>query len=137
MQLDGSLGHARELTLNIAFRTGDSKLTAEDIDQLTTLGQLAGGMAGVKIQVSGHADPRGSSDYNTALSKERAESVAAVLTNAGLSQDHIVIEALGATAPLRRGSGCYAFQRRVSVKLLTAAGDGETKPSSTTVAQAQ
>jgi hypothetical protein len=40
MQLDGSLGHARELTLNIAFRTGESKLTAEDIDQLATLGQL-------------------------------------------------------------------------------------------------
>src|SRR5580704_16743890 len=41
MQLDGSLGHARELTLNIAFRTGESKLTAQDIDQLNTLGQLA------------------------------------------------------------------------------------------------
>ncbi len=137
MQLDGSLGHARELTLNIAFRTGDSKLTGADIDQLTTLGQLASGMTGVKIQVSGHADPRGSSDYNTALSKERADSVAAVLTNAGLTQEHIVVEALGADSAAANGDlDAYAFQRRVSVKLVTAADDG-SKPGTTTVAQAQ
>ncbi len=53
MQLDGSLDHARELTVNISFKTGDADLTPDDIDQLTTLGQLAGSMPGVKIQVSG------------------------------------------------------------------------------------
>ncbi len=138
MQLDGTLGHAKELTVNIAFRTGASKLTVEDIDQLTTLGQLASGMAGVKIQVSGHADPRGSKDYNAALSKERAEVVAAVLTNAGLNQDRIVVEALGADGMDASGDlDAYAFQRRVSVKLLAGATPVETKPSSTTVAQAQ
>ena len=138
LQQDGTLGHARELTVNIAFRTGESKLTVEDIDQLTTLGQLAGGMPGVKIQVSGHADPRGSKEYNTVLSKDRAEAVAAVLTNAGLNQDRIVIEALGAdpeAAP--RDLDTYAFQRRVSVKLMPDAGAVETKAGTTTVAQAQ
>jgi len=138
LQMDGSLDHARELTLNIGFRTGESKLTPEDIDQLTTLGQLASGMSGVKIQVSGHADPRGARDYNTALSKERAESVAAVLNNAGVNQDRIVIEALGADGAEANGDrDAYAFQRRVSVKLVAGAGEGETKPSTSTVAQAQ
>jgi outer membrane protein OmpA-like peptidoglycan-associated protein len=137
MQLDGSLDHARELTLNIAFRTGESKLSAEDVDQLSTLGQLASGMDGVKIQVSGHADPRGSKEYNTALSKERAESVAAVLNNAGLGQDRMVIEALGADGVDANGDlDAYAFQRRVSVKLVAGAG-AETKPSTSTVAQAR
>ncbi len=138
LQLDGSLGHARELTLNIAFRTGESKLTAEDIDQLTTLGQLASGMSDVKIQVSGHADPRGAKDYNTELSKERADSVAAVLTNAGMNSERVVIEALGADGADANGDlDAYAFQRRVSVKLVTGAGEGETKPGTSTVAQAQ
>jgi outer membrane protein OmpA-like peptidoglycan-associated protein len=138
MQLDGSLGHARELTLNIAFRTGESKLSPEDIEQLTTVGQLASGMAGVKIQVSGHADPRGSKEYNTELSKERAESVATVLANAGLNPERIVTEALGADGADATGDlDAYAFQRRVSVKLLAGAGQMESKPSSTTVAQAQ
>jgi outer membrane protein OmpA-like peptidoglycan-associated protein len=137
MQLDGSLDHARELTVNIAFRTGESKLSAEDVDQLTTLGQLASGMPGVGIQVSGHADPRGSKDYNTALSKERAESVAAVLTHAGMNPDGLVIEALGADGADANGDlDAYAFQRRVSVKLVAGVG-GEAKPSTSTVAQAQ
>ena len=138
MQLDGSLGHARELTLNIGFRTADTRLSAEDIDQLTTLGQLASGLSDVKIQVSGHADPRGSSDYNTALSKERAESVAAVLTNAGLGPERIVVEALGADSAAANGDlDAYAFQRRVSVKLVTVAAEGQPKPEATTVAQVE
>jgi outer membrane protein OmpA-like peptidoglycan-associated protein len=132
MQLGGSLDHARELTVNISFKTGAASLTPDDIDQLTTLGQLASSMAGVKIQVSGHADPRGSSQYNTLLSKDRAESVAAVLTNAGLGADRIVIEALGADSASANGNlDEYAFQRRVSVKLIG------TEPIVTTVAQAE
>jgi outer membrane protein OmpA-like peptidoglycan-associated protein len=132
LQRDGSLEHARELTVNISFKTGDANLTPDDIDQLTTLGQLASGMTGVKIQVSGHADPRGDSQYNTVLSKDRAESVAAVLTNAGLGADRIVIEALGADSASANGNlDEYAFQRRVSVKLIG------TEPTVTTVAQAE
>ncbi|HEY6457439.1 MAG TPA: OmpA family protein [Steroidobacteraceae bacterium] len=132
MQMGGSLDHARELTVNISFKTGDANLTPDDIDQLTTLGQLASSMDGVKIQVSGHADPRGSSQYNILLSKERAASVAAVLTNAGMSEERIAVEALGADAASATGDlDEYAFQRRVSVKLLG------TQPSATTVAQAE
>ncbi|HEY4338742.1 MAG TPA: OmpA family protein [Steroidobacteraceae bacterium] len=132
LQMGGSLDHARELTVNIPFKTGDANLTPDDIDQLTTLGQLASSMDGVKIQVSGHADPRGSSQFNILLSKDRAESVAAVLTNAGLSADRIMIEALGADGDSAGGNlDEYAFQRRVSVKLIG------TEPAVSTVAQAE
>ena len=132
MQMGGSLDHARELTVNIAFKTGDANLTPDDIDQLTTLGQLASSLDGVKIQVSGHADPRGSEQYNTMLSKDRAESVAAVLANAGLSEERIVIEALGADGSSADGNlDEYAFQRRVSVKLIGA------QPTVSTVAQVE
>jgi outer membrane protein OmpA-like peptidoglycan-associated protein len=132
MQLDGSLDHARELTVNIAFKTGDTNLTPDDIDQLTTLGQLASSMADVKVQVSGYADPRGDKDYNVALSMDRAESVAAVLTNAGLSEERIAVKALGADGGSASGNlDEYAFQRRVTVKLIG------TQPGATTVAQAE
>ena len=139
LQLDGSLVHARELTLTIPFKTGDANLTADDIDQLTALGQLANGMHGVKIQVSGYADPRGSQQYNAALSKDRAEAVAAVLTNAGVDQDRVVIEALGANGASVTGDlDDYAFQRRVSVKLLgNDAPPDSAKAAAATVAQVQ
>jgi len=137
LQLDSSLDHARELTVNIAFRTGDAHLSAQDIDQLTTLGQLAGSLSGVKIQVSGYADPRGSAQYNATLSKQRAESVAAVLTNAGLPEDRVLITALGANGASANGDlDDYAFQRRVSVKLMGAQPPDADK-SAQTVAQVQ
>jgi outer membrane protein OmpA-like peptidoglycan-associated protein len=137
--LAAALDHARDLTLNIAFRTGDANLTTEDIDQLTTLGQLAGSMAGVKIRVSGHTDPRGSEDYNKTLSQDRAESVAAVLENAGLAKDRIVIEALGASGASDTGNlDDYAFQRRVSVKLVgESAVAAAAQPAAVTVASAE
>lgn len=139
MQLDGTLEHARDLTLNIAFRTGDAHLTSEDIDQLTTLGQLAGSMPGVKIRVSGHADPRGAPDYNQSLSQDRAESVAAVLANAGLAKDRIVIEALGASGASETGNlDDYALQRRVSVRVVGETGvPGSARAAAVTVASAE
>ncbi|HTY95153.1 MAG TPA: OmpA family protein [Steroidobacteraceae bacterium] len=139
-QLAAALEHARELTVTIGFRTGDANLGAEDIDRLTTLGQLAGAMAGVTMQVSGYADPRGSPQYNLALSKDRAESVAAVLMNAGVDKDHIVIEALGAQGATPSGNlDDYAFERRVSVKLVGAPAVAAEviAPAATRVAQAE
>ncbi len=136
MQLNSSLDHARELTLNIAFRTGDAHLSAQEIDQLTKFGQLAAGMSGVKIQVSGYADPRGDQGYNTALSMDRAESVVAVLTNTGLKEDQLVVEALGAKDAAQTGNlDDYAFERRVSVKLMGAQAPDADKAA--TVAQLQ
>ncbi|MGC1459891.1 MAG: OmpA family protein [Steroidobacteraceae bacterium] len=136
MQLNSSLDRARELTLNIAFRTGDAHLSAPQIDQLTRFGQLAAGISGVKIQVRGYADPRGDQDYNTALSMDRAQSVAAVLTNAGLKEEQLVVEALGAKDAAPTGDlDDYAFERRVSVKLMGAQTPGADQ--SATVAQVQ
>lgn len=115
------LEQAHGLTLNIAFRTGDAQLTPADVQQLTTLAQFAGGMTEVKLQVSGQADPRGGKAYNAALSKQRAESVAVALQNAGLDQDRIEIQALGASGTADGNLDGYALQRRVSVKLIDTA----------------
>jgi peptidoglycan-associated lipoprotein len=41
--------------------------------------------SGAVLTIEGHADPSGSASYNNALSKRRAESVAAYLTQAGMS----------------------------------------------------
>jgi peptidoglycan-associated lipoprotein len=41
--------------------------------------------AGSVLTIEGHADPAGSRAYNAALSKRRAESVAAYLAQAGLT----------------------------------------------------
>ena len=137
-QLVATVDLARDLTFNIAFRTNDANVTSEDIDQLTNLGKLAGGMDGVKIRVSGYADPRGSAQYNTELSKDRAEAVAAVLENAGIPPARIVIEALGAKGLSDTGNpDDYALQRKVIVKLVGREADaGQGVPVAVAAAEA-
>jgi outer membrane protein OmpA-like peptidoglycan-associated protein len=123
-RLDESLGHARELATDFSFRTDDATLTADQAVQLKTIGALALGLPDVKVQVCGYADPRGSKAYNLALSRTRAEVVAAALEAAGLSEDRIVIEAHGADDSASEPGDLdgYALERRVTVHLQSASG---------------
>jgi outer membrane protein OmpA-like peptidoglycan-associated protein len=86
---------------------------------LLKLGALAAALPDAKVRVSGYADPRGSESVNEALSKRRADAVAAVLATAGVSQDRIIVEAHGKSAATSTEGDLdgYAFDRRVTVKI--------------------
>ncbi len=53
-----------------------------------------------RIEVAGHADRSGTVQYNQALSRRRAETVAAELIRLGVSREEITITALGESQPL-------------------------------------
>lgn len=53
-----------------------------------------------RIEVAGHADRSGTVQYNQALSRRRAETVAAELVRRGIAREDIAITALGETQPL-------------------------------------
>ncbi len=53
-----------------------------------------------RIDVSGHADRSGTEAYNQALSKRRAQAVAAELVRRGVPRNEIAISAFGDTEPL-------------------------------------
>ena len=54
-----------------------------------------GPLAGEALCVTGHADPRGSDEYNQELGRERAESVASFLQQRGVESDRIDVESMG------------------------------------------
>jgi outer membrane protein OmpA-like peptidoglycan-associated protein len=67
------------LTL-LTFETGSSELTSSSKMVLQEFGKAAKeGLAGVTITIEGHADKRGSHEYNMDLSRQRAEVVRAYL----------------------------------------------------------
>jgi outer membrane protein OmpA-like peptidoglycan-associated protein len=118
-QLDLALQHTDELQTDVSFRTNDDAIQTQAMSPLLTLGALAAALPDAKVRVSGYADPRGSAAVNEALSKRRAEAVAAVLTSAGVSADHLIVEAHGksdATSADGDVDG-YAFDRRVTVRI--------------------
>lgn len=118
-QLDATLQHTDQLSLDVSFRTDDDSVTAQAMSPLLKLGALVASIPEARVQVAGYADPRGSDAYNDKLSLRRAESVAAVLACAGVPREHVLIEAHGksAAASADGDPDDYALERRVTVRL--------------------
>jgi outer membrane protein OmpA-like peptidoglycan-associated protein len=124
-QLDLTLQKTDELQTDVGFRTNDDSINAQSVSPLLKIGALAASMPDAKIRVVGFADPRGSEKYNDALSRRRAEAVAAVLEKAGVSKDHMIIEGHGKSESTATDGDMdgYAFERKVTVRLERADGE--------------
>lgn len=76
-----------------------------------------GPLAGHKMQLIGHADPRGASDYNMALGQSRADAVATYLQGRGLRSNTISTTSRGAMDATGHDETGWAHDRRVDVLL--------------------
>ncbi len=68
----------------------------------------------VQLRIEGHADDRGSTEYNMALGNRRASAVRDALTGFGLAESRFAIVSFGEERPSRRGSDerSWAANRR-------------------------
>jgi peptidoglycan-associated lipoprotein len=69
----------------------------------------------ITLRLEGHADERGSIEYNLALGSRRAESVRSFLTGLGISEDRLTTTSFGKERPLdnRSDEAAWAQNRRV------------------------
>lgn len=74
----------------------------------------------VNLKVAGHADERGTEEYNRALSERRALAVREQLINKGVSADRITTEPYGEDKPADAGhdEAAWAKNRRAEFVLL-------------------
>ncbi len=68
----------------------------------------------VKVLVEGHADERGTPEYNIALGERRAKSVVTYLTNMGVAADQLTVVSYGEEKPMvkDRSEDAFAKNRR-------------------------
>lgn len=68
----------------------------------------------IRLRVEGHADERGSIEYNLALGLRRAQAVREYLAGFGIDGSRLVIESFGEDRPLMQGSNerAWAQNRR-------------------------
>src|SRR6202008_2620380 len=68
----------------------------------------------VRLRIEGHADERGSTEYNLALGNRRAEQIRQFLVGFGLTQGNFEIVSLGEGRPLQQGQteAVWARNRR-------------------------
>ena len=111
---------AEDLTMVIYFDFDQSELRAEYSDVLQAhAGNLAAdGRA--QIRLEGHADERGSREYNIGLGERRSQSVRRLLLIQGASPDQISTVSFGEERPAAFGSDeeSYQLNRRVEIKYL-------------------
>lgn len=104
--------------LLITFATGSSELSPETVRTLEVVAKAlqSDRLAGMTFRVEGHADPRGTPDYNMKLSGERAGAVVFYLTGKlGVAADRLVAVGKGATEPLDAARPEAVENRRVTI----------------------
>ena len=107
---------AGELTMVIYFDFDSSSVRAADQDIVSRHAMQLG--SGGSVRLEGHADERGSREYNIGPGERRAQAVRQMLLIQGVSADQIATVSFGEERPVGFGSSeeDYAQNRRVEFK---------------------
>jgi peptidoglycan-associated lipoprotein len=82
----------------------------------------------VRVRIEGHADERGSTEYNMALGNRRAEAIRQFLTGFGLAANRFEIVSFGEGRPLQQGSSEAAWARNRRGQFVITAGANAIQP---------
>ena len=101
------------------FPFDSSKITSFDVTALNAVAKCFthGPMAGRKLRLVGHADPRGTADYNMTLGQSRADAVVGYLEARGLPKANAASTSRGAMDATGTSETGWAHDRRVDVLL--------------------
>ena len=93
-------------------------LTSRSIQTLRGVISAMNDNESLMLVVEGHADERGTREYNLALGQRRAESVADYLESRGINRSRLVIKSYGEESPAVSASNerAWARNRRVEIK---------------------
>ena len=103
----------------VFFATNESVLTTKSRDTLRKQANWLRDNSDVTVVVEGHADERGTREYNLALGERRANAVKDYLMTYGVSADRISVISYGKERPVDSGSNPLAWsknRRSVTVK---------------------
>lgn len=93
--------------------------------------QILSGYPDARIEVQGHCDERGTTEYNLALGQRRAAAARSYLVTKGVSANRITTKSYGEERPLATGADEYAWgQNRRAEFIVTSGGDQYLKSSS-------
>lgn len=124
-----SLARVREVLSDIVYFEYDSEqLNAEAQDKLRTKAAIMRVNPTLQIRIEGHADQRGSTEYNLALAQRRAESVRDFLAGYGITADRVTTLSYGEERPAVEGEGEDAWVRNRRAEFSITGGDITTAP---------
>ena len=109
---------AGEMAMVIYFDFDSSEVRAEDQDIVSRHAMQVGDNSNMRVRLEGHADERGSREYNIGLGERRSQAVRQMLMIQGVSAAQISTVSFGEERPVEFGSSedDYSQNRRVEFK---------------------
>jgi peptidoglycan-associated lipoprotein len=120
---------AADLAAMINFDYDQAVIRSNDQGTLDRKAAILAATPNVKLRISGHADERGSDEYNLALGNRRAAAAKRYLENKGVDAGRMDVVSFGEERPLNPGhdEAAYAQNRRDEFEV-TAGGDNLVAP---------
>jgi peptidoglycan-associated lipoprotein len=129
-EMEAATAAAREALTEIIFFEYDSdEITGEARQRLEMKAAVLRDNPTVRLRIEGHADQRGSTEYNLALGQRRAEAVRSFLENYGIASGRFATISYGKERPLVEGEGESAWARNRRAEFAIAGGQVTTVPS--------
>jgi len=106
-----------ELANIIYFDFDSSEVRSADTDTVAGHAGMMSGKMNVNVRLEGHADERGSREYNIGLGERRSQAVRRLLLLQGVSAGQISTVSFGEERPAANGSSesAYSQNRRVEI----------------------
>ncbi|HEX5633350.1 MAG TPA: peptidoglycan-associated lipoprotein Pal [Gemmatimonadales bacterium] len=114
-----------DLGAMIHFDYDRSDVRAEDGPNLDRKAAILEANPAVRVRISGHADERGSDEYNLALGTRRAAAAKRYLENKGVDGSRLEVISYGEERPLSGGADetAYANNRRDEFEITAGGGN--------------
>ncbi len=103
---------------DIYFDTNSSEIKSEMYLELDRVAGILTEYPQTWIEVGGHADPRGTNEYNLSLSQQRAAAVSNALIVRGVGAERIKSIGYGENRLLSTNPDNYGINRRVEIKIM-------------------
>lgn len=95
----------------VHFDYDEATIRSDAQEQLGAKAQVLRANPQIRIRIEGHADERGSLEYNLALGMRRANAVRDYLTGFGIDASRFDIHSFGEDRPMAQGSGEAAWSQ--------------------------
>lgn len=104
-----------EVLDTVFFLTDSSEITPQGKGLLNRQAQYLRQNPGIRVRLEGHADERGTREYNIALGARRSATVADYLVSLGINRRRLSVVSFGREKPLQTcaDEACWSKNRRV------------------------
>ena len=110
--------------LKVSFALDSASLDAEARATLKRDAEILRDHPEIRVEIQGHCDERGTTEYNLALGDRRATAVRKALASEGIASSRLTTISFGEERPASGGSdeGAWAANRRAELRVTS--GDG-------------